>query len=270
MDLYYVIFISIGSGGIGKTCSLGMLALDWAEDRAPELEQFSFVFLISLRDVNSDRCLESIILEQHGRLKTMKVTLAEMRQICDGKQGGDVLYIFDGLDEYSTGTNSDIDDILLNGKNNTLVISSSRPGDFLKPFRKNSDAEVSITGFSQENIKKCAALYIRDEEKCADFFAQAKHVKLEKLLHIPIILLMACVVFLQNHCLPKSITQLFSQIVDMSISRTALKTMGKNADEISNLDEMKEMLGKLAWNALNRKSKELLIFKVRHENLYFI
>ncbi len=255
-------FCLIGSGGIGKSCSLGMVALDWAEDRSPELNHFSFVFLILLRHVNDDKSLESIILKQHGRLKTMRVTLSEMNQICNGNQEGNILYIFDGLDEYTVGTNSAIDEILLNGKDNAFIISSSRPGDFLKPFREQSDSEVTITGFSEENMKKCAALYIGDDAECADFFSQAREVKLYELLHIPIILLMACTVFIQKNCLPKSITQLFGQIVDMSISRTTLKTMGMKADEISNLEEMKEMLGILAWDALNRKSKELLLFKV--------
>ena len=303
-----------------------MVALDWAEDRSPELNHFSFVFLILLRHVNDDKSLESIILKQHGRLKTMRVTLSEMNQICDGNQEGNILYIFDGLDEYTKGTNSAIDEILLNGKDNSFIISSSRPGDFLKPIREQSDGEVSITGFSEENMKKCAALYIgddakcadlfaqarevklydnafiinssrpgdflkpfreqsdsevtitgfseenmkkcatlyiEDDAKCADFFSQAREVKLYELLHVPIILLIACTVFIQKNCLPKSITHLFGQIVDMSISRTTLKTMGMKADEISNLEEMKEMLGRLAWDALNRNSKELLLFKVK-------
>ncbi len=93
-----------------------MLALDWAEDNTPELEQFSFVFLILLRHVNNDDSLESIIINQHKQLDVMQVTIPEMKSICQGNQEGNIMYIFDGFDEYTLGTNCDVD--------NSLVLSS--------------------------------------------------------------------------------------------------------------------------------------------------
>ncbi len=236
-----------------------MLALDWAEDCIPELKQFSFVFLILLRYVNNNECLESILIEQHGQLDA---TLAEMRNICQGKQEGTILYLFDGFDEYTFGTNSDIDKILSHGKHNSFVIISSRPGDFLQLIRRQSDEEVLIKGFSRENIVKCATMYLGSLRKSTDFLAQSVKSNLANLLHIPIILLMACAVFLQNESLPKRVTQLFEEIVEMVISRTTLKTIGKGAKDMANLDNLKVALGKLAWDALQRQSKQLLIFKV--------
>ncbi len=240
-----------------------MLALDWAEDRvADELKRFSFVFLILLRHVNSDECMEAIIIQQHGQLKTMKVTLDEMKHICEGKPENVVMYIFDGFDEYTVGTNSEIDEILKNGRQNSFVIISSRPGDFLQPIRRQSDEEVSITGFSKEHIFKCATTYLGHEMISEIFLDEAMRSNMFELLHIPIILLMACAVFKQNKCLPENTTQLFGQIVDMSISRTTLKTMTMAAKAIPNLEDLKVALGKLAWKALNRQSKQLLLFKV--------
>ena len=238
--------------------------MDWAEDCDPELKQFSFVFLILLRHVKNDQDLESIILEQHGKLKAMRVTLGEMRTICQQNHEGHIMFLFDGIDEYSSGTNRYIDDILLNGKDNTFIISSSRPGDFLQPIRQQSDAEVVISGFSYENIHKCAALYIEDQQKCDSFFAQAKDSGLFPLLYIPIILLMACAVFMENECLPKNVTDLFGKIIRMSISRTTLKTTRKSAKQIENLDELMEKLGKLAWKALAKETMQLLISKVKY------
>ncbi len=78
----------------------------------------------------------------------------------------------------------------------------------------------------------------------------------------PLILLMICVVYQENKSLPKGITQLFDEIVEMSISLTTLKTIGKSAKEMTNLGDLKIALGKLAWNALRRQSRNLLIFKV--------
>ncbi len=261
---YNIFHFTAGGGGIGKSCSLAMLALDWAEDCMPELKQFSFVFLILLRHVNDDKSLESILIERYG----IEATVAEMRSVCQGKQPGNpVLYLFDGFDEYKFGTNSDIDKILVHGKQGSFVIISSRPGDFLQSIRRQSDEEISITGFSVENVRKCTSMYLGNQRKSAEFFAQADQSNLANLLHIPIILLMACAVFRENKNLPKRMTQLFEEIIDMLISRTTLKTIGKSAKDIDNLEKLKIALGKLAWHALQRDSKQLLIFKVRFERI---
>ncbi len=262
--IVYFHLIIVGDGGIGKSCSLAMLALDWAENHLPELKQFSFVFLILLRNVNSNKTLESIIIEQHGQLGTMKVTIDEMKIICQGKHDGEVMYIFDGFDEYALGTNSDIDNILMNGKYGSFVIISSRSGDFLHEIRRYSDEEVIITGFSTENMVKCTLNYLRSWRKCSVFLAEAHQTNLDGLLHIPIVLLMACSIFLQYECLPTSVTKLFGKIVDMTISRTTLKSMGKRLKDILNLTVLKRALGKVAWNALQRETKQLLILKVKY------
>ena len=56
-----------GEGGSGKSCTLAMFAMDWAEDKAaPELQQFDFVFLVALRDVDSDIPLENVVQQQHA------------------------------------------------------------------------------------------------------------------------------------------------------------------------------------------------------------
>ncbi len=263
-----------GEGGIGKTSSLGILALDWAEDEKTELNQFQFVFLILLRYVERNEPLEHIIMQQHGLLESMNVSPSEVKAVLQGETNGNILLIFDGYDEYTMGCNEDIDKILLNGRENCLVLLSSRSGDFLEQIKSQINEEVKITGFSYENIIKCAEQYLGSKQACKEFLSQAEQASIHKcrdpldmrlykgLLHVPIILLMACTVFIENHCLPSSKSGLFKQVVHMSISRTTLKTMGKTAGEVANLYEMMVKLGKVAWNALNRKSKQLLIYKV--------
>ncbi len=269
----------LGDGGIGKTSSLGMVALDWAENTREELDKFTFVFLISLRHIDGNQPLEDILLEQHGRLKTEGVTLSEIKAIM-GTTGHNILLLIDGYDEYTAGTNDQIDEILLHGKGNCFIILTSRPGDYLKTLRERMDEEVEISGFSYENIRKCAQQYLETKQLCEEFLSQAEqaaiHTHLEPirgiyfnmgeykgLLHIPIILLMACTVFSENKCLPSSKTGLFKQVILMCISRTTKRTMGKTASEVSNLHDLMLKLGKLAWEALNRDNKQLLIFKVR-------
>ncbi len=247
-----------------------MLALDWAENARPELEQFQFVFLILLRYVEGNEPMEDIIMQQHGRLKTMNVSPSEVKAILQGETNGNILLIFDGYDEYSRGCNEDIDELLLNGRENCLMVLSSRRGDFLEPIRSQMNEEVRITGFSYDNIIKCAQQYLGSEQLCEEFLSQAVKANMHTcsspykgMLHIPIILLMACSLFIENQFLPESKTELFKQVVHMCISRTTLKTIGKTASEIENLQELMAKLGKLAWSALTRNSKQLLIYKVK-------
>ena len=260
-----------------------MLALDWAEDARPELRQFHFVFLILLRYVEENEPLEHVIMQQHGRLKTERVSPSEVKAIIQGQTNSNVLLLFDGYDEYTEGCNEDIDELLQDGKDNCMIIVSSRSGDFLHPIKPFMNEEVRITGFSQENIIKCAEQYLGSEQSRKDFLSQAEKAGIHSnepcvqiytnkgrmdsgggLLHIPIILLMACAVFIENKCLPSNKTDLFGQVVSMCISRTTLKTMGKTASEVEDLHELLVKLGKLAWQALNRENKQLLLYKVKH------
>ena len=259
-----------------------MLALDWAENTIPELQQFQCVFLVLLRHVEENAPLEQIIIDQHGRLKTENVSPSEVKTILNGGTNGKILLIFDGYDEYTEGCNEDIDEILVNGKDNCLVLLSSRSGDFLEPIRCQTDEEVRITGFSYENIIECTKMYLDSDESCEEFLSQAEQASIHRcevpilndmkyyggLLHVPIILLMACTVFLEKHCLPFSKTGLFTQVVHMCISRTTLKTMGKTAREVDNLHQLLVKLGKLAWEALTRANKQLLIYKVKGNFLH--
>ena len=50
-----------------------MLALDWAEEKAPsELQKFDFVFLVALRNIDSNIPLEEVVIKQYGRFKSQK------------------------------------------------------------------------------------------------------------------------------------------------------------------------------------------------------
>ncbi len=240
---------------------MGILAFDWAQNLHPSLGRFTLTFLILLRNVNNDEPIENILLQQHGCLKTMGVSPLEIKALLNKEK--DILIMLDGVDEYTEGTNQDIDDLLQYGKPNCQIIASSRPGNFLRQIKDVSDEDVWITGFSEENVKKCATQYLGCEEKCEEFLRQADESGIVDLLHVPIILLMACVVFAEYKSLPSSKTGVFNKILTMTISRTTLKTMGKTALQIENLEELLIKLGKLAWEALTKKTKQLLLSKVR-------
>ena len=136
------------------------------------------------------------------------------------------------------------------------------------------DGEIAITGLSKENIKRCATGYLQSllaldadnkdgKNACENLIEQAKKVGIDELLKIPIILLMVCVLYSNEQSLPDTKTDIVWAIIKMCIDRSTLRLLGKKFSEIENLDEMLFILGELSWLALQRKTKQLLISKVR-------
>ena len=155
-----------------------MLAMDWAENKSPhELQQFDFVFLIALKNVSKNIPLEEVILQQHGRMKTMGVTKEQIRSFIRQKR---VLILLDEYDEYKKGTNTDIDNAITETLGNCFVLVTSRPGEYMKKSDKDQmDGEVVITGFSKEAIWECSTRYLESTEKSKDFLQKCEKSKVD-------------------------------------------------------------------------------------------
>ena len=243
-----------------------MLAMNWAEDKAPpELQQFDFMFLIALRDVEQDIPLEEVIIKQHQRLKVMKIPKEKVKLILDGATRSRVLLLLDGYDEYKKGTNTNIDDAISDTVGDCFILITSRPGDYMdKDDCDQMDGTIQIIGFSRQSIKECASKYLESKNKADELMKQTDKTDISELLRIPIILLMVCFLYYQNHALPSTKTDIVKKIIWMLIDRATLKHFGKKADETPNLEEMLNGLGQLSHEASQRYAKQLLIKKVRH------
>ena len=267
---------------------MAMLAMDWAEDNTAaelitkgtrldsdskaNLKNFDFVFLIQLNKVNSNIPLEEVIIQQHSRLKSKNVPRDQIATVLQREK---VLLLFDGYDEYKKGTNTAIDDAITNTIGNCFVIVTSRPGDYMeKSDVEQMDGEIQITGLSEENIEKCATGYLQSllaiqndmgaaENACKNLVEQAREIGIYELLKIPIILLMVCVLYSNEQSLPDTQTGIVWEIIKMCMDQSTLRLLGKKSSQIENLDEMLFILGELSWLALQRKTKQLLISKVR-------
>ena len=267
---------------------MAMLAMDWAEDDTAaepimkrtrldsdseaSLKIFDFVFLIQLSKVDSNIPLEEVIIQQHSRLKSKTVPKEQISAVLQRKK---VLLLFDGYDEYKKGTNEAIDDAITNTIGNCFVIVTSRPGDYMEKSGVGQlDGEIAITGFSKDNIKKCAAGYLQSllaiqndmgaaENACKNLIEQAKKAELDELLRIPIILLMVCVLYSNEQSLPDTKTGIVWAIIKMCMDRSTFKHLHKKWSDIENINEMLFILGELSWLALQKDTKQLLIKKVR-------
>ena len=203
-----------------------------------------------------------IIRKQHSGLK--QVTDEYIKSILDGVTIHRVLLMLDGYDEYKSGTNADIDEAIESGIGNCFMILTSRPGDYLsKSIRDKMDGEIIIEGFSRQNIRECSTKYLKSEEKCDKMLRQAEKTGIDVLLHIPIILVMTVVVFIQEESLPKTKTGIYETIFRLAMDRTTLKTFGCKSEAISKLQDLLYKLGEFSWNALQDDVQQLLLKKVR-------
>ena len=206
--------------------------------------------------------MPDIIKKQHGGLQ--QVSDQYIVSTLEGRVSKKVLLMLDGYDEYKPGTNEDIDSAIESTIGNCFLILTSRPGDFLsKPIRNKMDGEIVIEGFSEENIQVCSENYLKSQEKCKQMLEQAKETGIYYLLHIPIILVMTVVVFIQEESLPKTKTGIYETIFRLAMDRTTLKTFGCKSTNISKISELLHALGELSWNALQNDVQQLLLKQVR-------
>ena len=190
-----------------------------------------------------------------------------------------VLLLFDGYDEYTPGTNRELDRALEKTVGKCFLILTSRPKegkDFTGKVRGKMDGELVIRGFSEENIRKCCSKYLGSEEEADKFLKEAKtKADLYELLKVPIILLMTSVLYNEDEKkslskddkkgLPERKTELYENLYEFLMDRSTLKSnnYGCYSSEIPNLQDMLQTLGKFAWEALQRDVKQLLINKVK-------
>ena len=194
------------------------------------------------------------------QLELHKVHTRDIEKILKGKNK--ILMILDGYDEYTRGTNENIDNLIESTTNEYFLLLTSRFGDYLKKkVRRQMFGEIEIKGFSKENIKKCSSKYLGGDQIAQVFLKQVKNSHIRKLLHVPIVLLMSCMVFIERGSLPKTQTELFSIAREVIIDRTTLKTFGKKSSELEDLESWLDVLDEMSWEAL-QSNNQLMLDKV--------
>ena len=91
--------------------------------------------------------LAELVVDEHD-LQREDVELVKLI-LTDNKHK--VLLLFDGYDEYTPGTNTELDTAI----------------------KKKMDGEVVIEGFSEKNIKKCCSRYLGSKREAKQFLKEA-------------------------------------------------------------------------------------------------
>ena len=213
------------------------------------LEKFDFTFLIKLKNVDEGVSLEREIIEQHG-------IDADENQIQSILKHCKTLLILDRYDEYKKGTSSAIDAAISGKRGNSFVLVTSRPDYMDKKDKDELDGKIQLRGLSQKNIQQYIERYL-DRKKAESLMKAAKKSRISGLLWTPIIALMLCILYEERKQLPRTQAEIIKAIIQIYIKRAKEKGV-----ELPNEDEMMCILGQLSWEALRRKTHQLLIKKV--------
>ena len=222
-------------------------------------------------NVDENCSLAELVADEHD-LENEDIPL--LQNLLKGKTKHKVLLLLDGYDEYTPGTNTELDRAIERTLGKCFIILTTHPHDdtdFNRRIRDKMDGEVVIEGFSEENIKKCCSQYLGSKTESEILLEDAKKkAHIYELLKVPSMLLMTTVLYKENEekSLPKRRTELYENLYEFLTDRSTLKpnNFGCYSAEIPNIQTMLQTLGKFAWEALQRDI-DLLIEKVNAANL---
>ena len=159
---------------------LNSIIVDSPDPNNP-VNQFHFMFLLPLRDVDKTSTIAELIISQHGKLEMFDKEF--IQSVLEGQTNHKVLLLLDAYDEYTPGSNQHIDRAIEHSIGKCFLILTSRPGSesegrtyiyVSKAIRDKMDGEVIIEGFSPENIVKCSTQYLDSKENSDTMLEQAK------------------------------------------------------------------------------------------------
>ncbi|XP_069769049.1 NACHT, LRR and PYD domains-containing protein 3-like isoform X2 [Narcine bancroftii] len=251
----------IGVPGIGKTTMVQKIVHDWATGKI--YHKFQFVFSFKFRDLNDINCrvnLQELILDQYPYLQHL------LREIW--KFPEEILFIFDGLDEYNTRIDfadnrrntepkymctdpecwcavSDIVYGLIQRKllPGCSVLVTSRPTALNLLERAEIDVWAEILGFDHEERKEYFNKIFEDQTAAAALF---KHVEENQILYTMSFNPSYCWILGQTlgpffmkgkklHRIPKTITELYSCYICNILKNHSFK---KERDVMLKIGEM--------------------------------
>ncbi len=185
------------------------------------------------------------------------------------------MLLLDGHDEYKTGVNEEIDEVIQRDKlGHCCVVITSRTSDQLGNIRKYMDLEVEILGFDEKTAQVYAGKYLGDEKKGITLMEKISNIdaknymhviennpsSLQTLVQLPILLQMVCVLNEGEHSLPESKGGIIDAIVHRTIQRSVIRSSGKKL--ASDIKALLQQLGKAAWDSLRGSNRQLLLTKV--------
>ena len=240
-----------GNAGIGKTTLCTMLTEEWANGEI--LTQFDCVLLLPLRErsVSTATTLPQLFKLLHSSERIRTSVIEELEE----REGEGVLIIADGWDELDEDNRSDTSFLynLLFGDILPFasVLLTSRPSASAPLHNLPTvDGLVEVVGFNEENVKQ----YIESEfKKCpgkaSSLIEQIENNPLiQSVCSVPLNCAIVCNLWhTLDSVLPKTLTELYSQIVLNVILRNLKKQISYQDLVSMSFDSIPEALQDMFW-----------------------
>ncbi|XP_061566755.1 NLR family CARD domain-containing protein 3-like [Cololabis saira] len=264
-----------GVAGIGKTVLTQKFSLDWAEGRTNQDIQFLLPFTF--------RQLNVLREEKFSLVELVHRFFSETKGICNF-EGFQVVFIFDGLDEYrlpldfhnstivSDPRRSTSVDVLLTNLIRGNLLPSARLWITTRPAAANQippycvDMVTEVRGFTDPQKEEYFRKRFRDEEKTSRIISHIKTSRsLHIMCHIPVFCWITATVLenvLENVLetreggeLPKTLTEMYIHFLVVQAKLKKVKYDGGAETDPHWSPEsrkMMESLGKLAFEQLQK------------------
>ena len=206
---------------------------------------------------------------QHAGLTGNNVEAEEIKYIIQKEK---VLILLDGYDDYTPGTNQDIDKaIRKEALRNCCIVITSRETKDLLAIREYMDPKVEITGFDEKKIEDYATKYLGGKDKSEELMQIARKRKIITtkffddedygILRIPLFLHMVCV--LKNTSLPKTRTGILSEIVKKCSDWEQIRKNGQRKSKSLDVEALAVKMGEFLLKRLVREEKCDVFTEVR-------
>ena len=245
-----------GRPGIGKSTFSKKTAFDWAKQRKEILKKFDVVLLIRLRDVCDLKDIRDVLRASKLLAGEEVVSVEDVYEYILHNQEN-VLLILDGYDEYFCTGESPVLEIWKGARLTDVHVIITTRQEKTDELRLPSDVQFKIIGFkSDEQVRAFVSKVLRDEEKVEEFVTYLRQRYLKDLAEIPLLLLMLCTIWNENHFeeLPKSRAHICQNFVLTLIHHAITKDTKAEEEQDRNVLEHYNVelcaLGKLAFDAL--------------------
>ena len=230
-----------GRPGSGKTTLMTKISQDWANNL---FLGSTLLFFIPLRRLNTfhERTLATLIQVACPPFKPDEITSLERAiQRIDGKN---VVFIFDGFDEYSPI--SDDNDIILSLMNNfrnflrdALIVVSSRPAA-CQQLRRYADKQIEVVGFLKEHIVHyIQSYYFNDKQKAEDLLRHlVLHPNLMNMCYLPLHCAMLVFLYDGTAILPQTETEFYKHFTISMLLRSQCKREGGPGTSLTSFDQL--------------------------------
>ena len=227
-----------GRPGSGKTTLMLKIACDW---KKKSLKQAEIVILVHLRRLSQtgDIYLHHLLKASCNRLSD-----EEVQWVCsyvERKCGENVVFLFDGYDEYYSVMSKDniVKKIATKEMfSKSVVVVSSRPAATVE-FRKTAARYVEVVGFQKAQIfQYISSYYVEDKEKASSLIQHLEsHPNLLNICYLPLHCAMLVFLAQEDSTLPNTETEFYRLFTLTWMFRCSHKT-GVYPSSLESFDDL--------------------------------